>query len=476
MQESIGVQMKALGIERGRTLRRSAKFINEYDRQMMILMLPLIASNILQQLYNTIDSVVISRFTDESSFAAVGITSSVMNLFTFFLVGACTGISVLFSQSFGKRDSQELKNTFFQSFVFGLAISAVLAVCGIAGLNVICTLIRVPAALTSLVKVYLAVVLTGLPATYIYNLCSALLRSAGHTAVVLIVLLVCVIVNTGLDIFMVYTLRLGIFGAALATVVSQIMSAVLCFLAIKRHYPQLMFGKDDRHLDRSTIGRISRFAGLTALHQSGLYIGKLMVQGIVNTAGQSAIAGFTAATRLEGFANSFGDSGCAATAVFVGQAYGAADKKKEETYYHSSLKILSAMGALCSVLLFFTASPASALFSGAGAEALADSVSYLRMISVFYLFCFTGNTFAGYFDGVGKVQIPFIGAASHITMRIILSALLIQRMGLPAVAFASGTGWVYVNIFWSVLKRHFAKDAKGAGALRSSASAGSTEA
>lgn len=452
--------MKALTVERNNMARGRMRVINAYDAKMIMLMLPLIASNILQQLYNTIDSVVISRFTDESNFAAVGIASSVMNLFTFFLAGACTGISVLFSQSYGKGDSRELKNVFFQSFACGLAISVVLSLGGIAGLGVICALIRVPAPLAALVRLYLAVVLLGLPATYVYNLCGALLRSAGRTAAVLIVLLVCVVANTGLDICMVHTLGLGIFGAALATVISQVMSAVLCLIAIKVFYPQLMIAKKDCHLDRRTLRRILRFSGVTALHQSGLYIGKLMVQGIVNTAGQSAIAGFTAATRIEGFANSFGDSGCAAAAVFVGQAYGACDKEKEETYFHSNLKILSAMGIVCSILMGIAAPGASALFSGAGSEALADSVSYLRLISVFYLFCFTGNTFAGYFDGMGKVQIPFLGAASHITLRIIISALLIHQMGLSAVALACGIGWIYANLFWSLLRRRYARRLK----------------
>jgi putative MATE family efflux protein len=451
------IQMNAMDIRRYRNRYGKVQLINEYDRKILVLMLPLIASNILQQLYNTIDSVVISRFTDESSFAAVGIASSVMNLFTFFLVGACTGVSVLFSQSYGKRDYRELKNCFFQSLIFGLLISVVLSVCGIFGLGAIFTLIRVPSQLTPLVRIYLAVVLLGLPATYVYNLCSALLRSAGHTAVVLLVLLICVVVNTGLDIFMVAALGLGIFGAAFATVVSQVMSAVLCFVAIKLRYPQLMFGKGNCQFDRNTLRKISGFSSVTALHQSALYIGKLMVQGIVNTAGQSAIAGFTAATRIEGFANSFADSGCAATAVFVGQACGAGDREGKERYYHSSAKILSAMGIISGVIMFATAPQASALFSGAGAQALADSVAYLRLISVFYMFCFTGNTFAGYFDGIGKVHIPFIGAASHITLRIMISALLISRMGLSSVALACGIGWIYVNIFWSVLRRYFLK-------------------
>ncbi len=451
--------MNELAIRREKQAHGGIRLFNENDKKMTALMLPLIANNILQQLYNTIDSVVISNFTNEESFAAVGIASSVMNLFLFFLVGACTGISVLFSQNYGKGDLKRLRNVFYQSFVSGLVLSALLALGGIAGLGLICTMIRVPSSLTALVKTYLVVVLLGLPASYLYNLCSAILRSAGHTAIVLVVLLICVIINTGLDIFMVYGLKAGIFGAVLATTMSQVMSAVLCLIAIKVRYPQLMFRRDDCHLDKETIGTIVKFGDVTAVHQSSLYIGKLMVQGIVNTAGQAAIAGYTAATRIEGFANSFGDSGCAATAVFTGQAAGAGDRKQEEAYYRSSLKILSIMGIASSILLFVTAPYASALFAGAGAEALASSVSYLRLIALFYLFCYTGNTFAGYFDGIGKVQIPFIGAASHITMRIILSALLIKTMGLPAAALASGAGWVYVNLFWHGLNRHYNRKA-----------------
>ena len=203
--------MNELAIRREKQAHGGIRLFNENDKKMTALMLPLIANNILQQLYNTIDSVVISNFTNEESFAAVGIASSVMNLFLFFLVGACTGISVLFSQNYGKGDLKRLRNVFYQSFVSGLVLSALLALGGIAGLGLICTMIRVPSSLTALVKTYLVVVLLGLPASYLYNLCSAILRSAGHTAIVLVVLLICVIINTGLDIFMVYGLKAGIF-------------------------------------------------------------------------------------------------------------------------------------------------------------------------------------------------------------------------------------------------------------------------
>ena len=113
--------------------------------------------------------------------------------------------------------------------------------------------------------------------------------------------------------------------------------------------------------------------------------------------------------------------------------------------------------------MYVTAPFAAALVLGnIGKEALDHSVAYLRLISVFYVFCFTGNTFAGYYEGIGKALIPFIGAASHITMRIILSRLMFGSLGLSAVALATGIGWIWVNLFWTLLlkKRMPAKTAE----------------
>ena len=432
-------------------------------KDLMILMLPLIASNILQQLYNTIDSVIISHYTNESSFAAVGIASSIMNLFLFLLVGACTGIAVLFSQYFGAGDLPALRRTCFQASVLGLLFSGALTALGILCLPAIFLLIQVPDTLAPLVRTYLVVVFLGLPATFLYNLCSALLRSVGHTVAVLLVLLISMLVNTGLDLWFVSGLQMGLFGAALATVITQILSAVLSVCILRIRFPQYLFHREDWDMDRGTIHKILRLAVVTALHQSGLYIGKLMVQGIVNGAGESAIAGFTAATRIDGFANSFGDSGSAATSVFVAQAVGAGDRDKREEYYRSSLRILTGMGLLCSAVMALFAPAFCGFLTKAGGASWKDGVSYLRTISLFYLFCFTGNTFAGYFDGIGKAQIPFLGAATHIALRFILSFLLIGRIGLAAVALASGIGWVYANVLWMAIRRHLLKKQQGAG-------------
>lgn len=334
----------------------------------------------------------------------------------------------------------------------GLLVSGGLAVFGIAALGLIFRFIQVPSSLAPLVRDYLVVIFLGLPAACLYNLCSALLRSAGHSAAVLAVLMVSILVNTGLDLYFVAGLHMGVFGAAAATVLAQCLSAALSYLYLRLRMPELMFRRRDCRFDPALARQILRVSSVTSMHQSGLYIGKLMVQGIVNGAGEAVIAGFTAATRLEGFANSFGDSGCAATSVFVAQAFGAEDEDGVKAYSRSSLKILTILGIVCSAVMYVTAPAACRLLTAAGTASWQSAVSYLRMISFFYLFCFLGNTFAGYFDGIGKVQIPFLGAASHIAIRIVLSAWLIGRMGLPAVAVASGIGWIWANLFWLAMR------------------------
>ena len=213
------------------------------------------------------------------------------------------------------------------------------------------------------------------------------------------VLAAAVTVNVALDYCFVARFQLGIAGAAWATAASQAISAVLCILYLRRKAPELIFARADCRMDGELLKQTAHFSFVTALHQSSLYIGKLLVQGAVNTGGTEMISAYTAVTRIEGFANSFGDSGSAATSVLV---------------------------------------------------------------ALFYTLCFTGNTFAGYFNGIGKVSVPFLGATSHIALRVVLSWLLVGKMGLPAVALAAGLGWVLVNALWTFVKWRMEKKQKAA--------------
>ena len=209
--------------------------------QLVSLALPLIFGNILQQLYNTIDAMVIGRFAGETAFAAIGVAGTVMNLFLFLLSGCCTGISVLFAQQYGSRDLAGFRQEGFLASVFGGLFTLVLSLAALLLLRPLLTLMQTPEDVARLAADYLVVIFGGLLATFFYNLCAAALRSVGDTRSALLALLAAMAANLALDLLFVARLGMGIAGAAWATVLAQLLSVALCLLYLARRYPQLLF-------------------------------------------------------------------------------------------------------------------------------------------------------------------------------------------------------------------------------------------
>lgn len=401
---------------------------------------PLIMGNILQQLYNTVDAFILGRFAGDLEFAAVGVAGSVMNLFLFMITGACTGISVIFAQLYGAGERERFRREHWLSLSCGLLVTLACSGLGFLLLSPLLRLIQTPSELKTFVSVYLTIILASLPAAFLYNLYGALLRAIGRANAALMVL-----------------------AAAWATTASQAISAVLCILYLRRKAPELIFARADCRMDGELLKQTAHFSFVTALHQSSLYIGKLLVQGAVNTGGTDMISAYTATTRIEGFANSFGDSGSAATSVLVAQNRGAGKEERVKESFRSSLFLMLAMGLAMSLIMYVSASTSVGFMLGTRSGAAFENArDYLKLVALFYTLCFTGNTFAGYFNGIGKVSVPFLGATSHIALRVVLSWLLVGKMGLPAVALAAGLGWVLVNALWTFVKWRMEKKQKAA--------------
>ena len=408
--------------------------------QLVSLALPLIFGNILQQLYNTIDAMVIGRFAGETAFAAIGVAGTVMNLFLFLLSGCCTGISVLFAQQYGSRDLAGFRQEGFLASVFGGLFTLVLSLAALLLLRPLLTLMQTPEDVARLAADYLVVIF------------GAALRSVGDTRSALLALLAAMAANLALDLLFVARLGMGIAGAAWATVLAQLLSVALCLLYLARRYPQLLFRREDRRLDRGLLRRTVSYGAVSALHQSSLYIGKLLVQGAVNSMGTPMISAYTATTRIEGFANSFGDSGAQAVSVFTAQNTGAGEERRVREGFRTSFLMMLALGAVMSVLLYAAAPAAIALLAGETSSfTQTNGVAYLRMVGCFYILCFLGNTFVGYFRGRGQVTVPVYGTIIQISARVILSYALIRPMGLSGVALATGLGWVLVVSFHSLM-------------------------
>ena len=321
-------------------------------------------------------------------------------------------------------------------------------------LRPILRIIQSPEALIPQIEAYLTVIIGGMIATYFYNLFSGMLRAIGDTRAATFFLFIAVTVNAVVDYIFIGLLHLGISGAAWATVLSQALSAVLCLVYLAKRDRDLLCTRYECHFEKSLVKRTLVFGFSSALHQSTLYIGKIFVQGAVNTLGTPGIAAYTATTRIEGFAISFGTSFGQATSVFVSQNMGAGNHRRVKNGLKNGMGIGVALGIIFSVLMYFTAAPGMNIFLDAGeSAAIAYGVDYLRQIALFYILCFTGNNFVGYFRGIGQVYVPLIATTLHISIRVILSYLLAPSMGLRAVAVATGVGWMAMTVYQVLTSR-----------------------
>lgn len=431
--------------------------------QLVSLAVPLLAGNILQQFYNTVDAVIVGKYVGGDAFAAIGVAGSVMNLFLFLISGICTGVGTLMSQLYGAGERDTFRRDFFLSAFFGGGLTLLLTLGGLLGLVPLLEVLQTPEGVLYYARNYLQIIFCGFLAAFAYHLCSAVLRAVGNTQAALVFLSVSMVANLVLDVLFVAGLRWGVEGAAGATVIAQGLAAVLCLLYLKKYFPHLLFQKRDMVYDGALLRKTARFSFSTALHMCNLYIGKLLVQRTVNGLGTDAISAYTAATRIEGFANSFGDSGSAAMSVFVGQNTGAKHSKRVEEGYRKGQYMLSGLGLVMSAVMFFGAPVLlpPVLPEGAG-NSLAPAMGYLRLIACFYVFNFLGSGLAGYYRGSGRVNLPVIGSTGHISFRVVASWLLAPVMGLPAVALASGFGWMGVVTFWSIIRMRLRKQQSGA--------------
>lgn len=424
--------------------------------QLILLALPLILGNIFQQLYNTVDTFIIGRYVGHTAFAAAGVAGSIMNLFIFVINGGCNGISIIFAELYGERNLSVLRKESFLSFSSGCLVTAMLSVIGLLTLSPLLNMIRTPKEVQVFAQDYLQIIYPGLPAAFLYNWCSAALRAAGDTKTPLWILMIAIALNSGLDYLFVACCDAGISGAAAATVLSQLFASLVCLAYMKRRHPYLLFSRNDIAFDRSLLLKTANLGIVSALHQSSLYIGKLLVQGAVNTAGTEIISAYTMTTRIEGFANSFGDSGSTAISVFIAQNKGAGKTGRMKQGFKSGTKLMIVLGICLSAIMVLATPFAITLFMGQVSGVVAKNVTaYMKLIAVFYVLCFTGNSFVGLYRGLGMVHIPVLGTVLHISIRVILSCLLIDRMGLAAVAVATGAGWIAVVAFQSILYARF---------------------
>lgn len=403
----------------------------------------MLVGNIIQQFYNTINMKIVGRYVGDDAFAAVGVSGSVMNLFISIIIGLCVGFSILFANTYGSKNYEKLRKTIFLTATIGLSITIVLSLIGFIFVKQILHAIQTPENLFADCIVYLRIIFLGMIFCLLYNLLASILQALGRTNIMLYIIVISMITNIFFNYLLVAVLGLQVMGAAVATLLTQAISAIICVLYISRFLPDIKLRKSDMIWDKKIYLTSWQYGATSALQQSSLFFGKLLVQRAINALGTAAVMAYTADICIEQLVLAFGDSGAAAIAVFVAQNYGHNETERVKNGLKQGMKLMVITGTVLSILLFI-AKPwiLSLLVSKENMQVTVIALSYISIMCFFYPLPFVANSFQGFFRGIGMIHLAFGATLSQIIIRVILTYSLTDLLQLKAVAFATGIGWI----------------------------------
>lgn len=417
-------------------------------RHLLRYAVPAILGDLFQVTYNTVDSIIVGKYAGAAALAAVGIASPLMNVAMFFIIGVGIGASVIMSGFYGAGDLRSLRRELGTTLAMSTAFSAVIALGMFALTLPLLRLCHTPAEILGDTARYLRIVALGMIVTSLYNILAAASRSIGDTRTPLVCLVAGSATNVALDMWFVAGLGWGVTGAACATVVSQGVATALCALLLRRNARPLAGSARDFAPDRALLRQTMKFSYASALQQAGIYVGKLLVQSLVNPLGVHAIAAFNAVNRLDDYALIPQRDIANGETVFIAQNRGAKKPGRMLAGFRVTLVLELIYGVVVSVAIFSLAEPLMRLFVDASeAEVIRLGARYLRLMGFFYLLPGINNGLQGYMRSIGRMNLTMAVTYGQMLTRAVCTALLIPRLSLDAVPLACLAGWV-VMMAW----------------------------
>lgn len=420
--------------------------------------LPLMASSLLQQLYNTIDSLIVGRICGETSLAAVGAANPIMNLLVFFIYGIGIGITVVLSNRLGHGDKELYRRTASSALCGGLIFTVAISLICIIFAKGILRLTQVPEEIISQSYQYLMPILIGLIFTFFYNYGSSALLSLELSKIPLFALLSASVVHVVLALLLVGVVGLGTLGAGISTVISQAVSAMVCMIYLYKTQPLLVFRLKDLVIDKQCLKELIPYSSASAIQQTFLYAGKLCIQGAVNGFGVSFIAGYDAAVKIESFALAPGDGVSSSVSALCAKNMGANDKKMVKNTMKIGIIITMCYDLfICLMLFCFSAKLVPMFISDISPEAFNTGVTYLKVMAFLYFFAGINQMYQGYFRGIGKPKVTILSTILSLTARISGTYLLIGHFGIAAVCMGCLLGWLAMIMNGEIFRRRFKK-------------------
>lgn len=429
-------------------------------RLILLFSVPLLIGNIFQQLYSMVDTIIVGRFVSVEALAAVGSTGAMSFLIIGFVMGITSGFSVITAQRFGANDEAGVRRSVATSIVLCVLFTIVLTIIAMLGAKPMLTLMNTPENIMNDALTYILIIYAGVGATMFYNMISGILRALGDSRTPLYFLIVSSVLNVGLDLLCIVTFQMGAAGAAYATVISQLVAAILCTMYTKRKYPILTLTKQDFRLDwMFTCSHLN--LGLPMAFQfSVTAVGIMILQAALNVFGSTVIAAYTAASKVEMLVTQpFATLGVT-MATYCGQNRGANDWHRIRTGVKSCIWMGLASCLIASAINIFMGHAFTSLFvSGESLEVYEYSQLYLTTIAIFYPALCILYIFRNALQGMGESFVPMMGGVAEFIARLLVCMILPAMIGYFGVCLASPMAWLAADLpllwkYYTFMKKH----------------------
>ena len=421
-------------------------------KQLFSFSVPMAIGLIFQQLYNTVDTVVVGRFVGKEALAAVGSTGSIVNMLVGFCAGLATGASVTISQCYGAHDHQKLSDAVHTTIVITFALCAVMTGIGLFIVDPTLRMMGTPDDVMDAARTYLNIYFAGMSGLLLYNMGAGILQAVGDTRRPLYFLCFSAVVNTLLDLLFVLAFGMGVAGVAYATIIAQFLSAVLVLWVLSHDDTPYGIHWNRLRVSVEMLKRIFHIGLPAALQQIITSFSNVFVQGYINAFGSACMAGWSSYGKLDSFILIPVQSIAMASTTFVGQNYGAKNLLRARKGVHQALMISLVITAMVSAMVMLLARPLISLFT-ADAEVLAYGVHFILMVSPFYLMICFNQVYAGALRGIGLARAPMlIMIGSFVVFRQIY--LFVNRLlgnSFLAVSLAYPVGWVLCSTLLTIL-------------------------
>lgn len=419
-------------------------------RCILFFSLPIMLGQLLQQLYSTVDGIIVGNYVSQKALAAVGACTSLAFVFIAVAMGMSGGCSIVISQLYGAKKMDELKKTEVTTIWLLFSIGIVVTVFCLAMSEImIYDILKIEdSEIAKQARLYIMVYSIGLTAQFLYNAVAAILRALGDSKAVLYFLLVSTIANTILDLLFVAVIKMGVFGAAFATVIAQIACTAVSFIYMFKRFPELRIQRSELSPDMEKLAVCVKMGIPTTIQQLIVSCGHVTLQRLINSFGENTMAACTIGSRYEHYVSVPAISFLQAEAAFSGQNAGAGRYDRVKRGLFSAIIMDVIIVVLLSAILYAFAFPLSALF-GVDGIALSQAVEYLRFVCIWYFLFAIYIPINGCFQGCG---IPIAGTiCSFLALgsRIIISYTMAGslNMGYSSCWKSCPFGWALALSF-----------------------------